>query len=119
MTELSFLIELLLNHELPKETKKLIADRIKEVERNLTPIANMPGNVQMFSGTPKLPPMPVQNMQAPSTLALMAKHGDIPASAVPPETPVPQPVVLSDQEMQARANSLEILKKKKHPGLKV
>ncbi len=32
MTELSFLIELLLNHELPKPTKDLVAQRIKSVE---------------------------------------------------------------------------------------
>ncbi len=32
MTELSFLIELLLNHKLPKVTKDLIALRVKEIE---------------------------------------------------------------------------------------
>lgn len=32
MTELTFLIELLLHHELPAATKDLIAERIKEVE---------------------------------------------------------------------------------------
>lgn len=32
MTELSFLIELLLNHKLPKATKDAVAARIKEIE---------------------------------------------------------------------------------------
>lgn len=32
MTELSFLLELLLNHKLPKPTKEAITHRIKEVE---------------------------------------------------------------------------------------
>jgi hypothetical protein len=35
MTELSFLLELLLNHKLPKITKDLISTRIKEVEQEL------------------------------------------------------------------------------------
>ncbi len=36
MTELTFLIELFLNHDLPKDTKQAIAERIKEVEQGLT-----------------------------------------------------------------------------------
>ncbi len=40
MSELSFLIELLLNHELQKETKDLIAARIKEVEERFN-LANV------------------------------------------------------------------------------
>lgn len=35
MTELSFLLDLLMNHKLPKLTKQLIAARIKEVEQML------------------------------------------------------------------------------------
>lgn len=38
MTELTFLIDLLLNHDLPKETKASIASRIKEVELTLQPM---------------------------------------------------------------------------------
>lgn len=39
MTELSFLIELLLNHKLPKDTKDAIAERIKEVESAVKPFS--------------------------------------------------------------------------------
>lgn len=34
MTELTFLIELLLNHKLPKPTKDAISERIREIEVN-------------------------------------------------------------------------------------
>ena len=37
MSELSFLLELLLNHKLTKETKALITQRISEVEKKLSP----------------------------------------------------------------------------------
>lgn len=57
MTELTFLIELLLNHDLKKETKDLIAGRIKEVEAELN------------SRQPIRP-----TGQAASTMALMAQH---------------------------------------------
>ena len=35
MTELQFLLELLLKHKLPKGTKQLVADRIGEVEATM------------------------------------------------------------------------------------
>lgn len=57
MTELTFLIELLLNHDLQKDTKDLIAGRIKEVEAELN-------SRQPVRATG----------QAPSTMALMAQH---------------------------------------------
>lgn len=37
VTELQFLIDLLLNHKLPKATKDLVAKRIGEVETGLIP----------------------------------------------------------------------------------
>lgn len=37
MTELSFLLELLLNHKLPKKTKDAVAERIKVVENGIIP----------------------------------------------------------------------------------
>lgn len=36
-TELQFLLDLLLNHKLPKGTKKLLTDRIGEVENQIIP----------------------------------------------------------------------------------
>lgn len=85
MTELSFLIELLLNHELSKITKDLIASRIKEVESNL--VAK-----PMQQLTAHYIPPPSVLKQAPSTLALMAKHGDIPNLVPVPDMPVIPPV---------------------------
>lgn len=78
MTELTFLIELLLNHDLPKVTKDLVASRIKEVEAYLTADREL---------VPRAPMRAVTNgvIQAPSTLAAMAKHGD--AVTAPPVMP--------------------------------
>jgi len=111
MSELSFLIELLLNHEFPKETKVLIAERIKEVEKTLTTRTPILATNQIQNVPPKL-------QQAPSTIALMAKHGDIPW-ANPPITLTQEasPVVLSAGDIQARNASMEILKKNKNPPM--
>lgn len=68
MTELGFLIELLLNHELKAETRKLIGERIKEVESgfNRVPIGMHP---------PKM--VPGQPAQAASMQAIMDRNPDI------------------------------------------
>lgn len=83
MSELSFLIELLLNHDLPKATKDLIASRIKEVEQGLTSHQVRAGGFPIYN--PSVGP----TAQAPSTLAAMARHGDIPAISPPVIPPVP------------------------------
>jgi hypothetical protein len=95
MTELTFLVELLLNHKLPKATRDLVAARIKEVEaalpRQMTPIHYpQPVTAQPYV-TSGLSPVP----QAASTLAAMARHAQnepagpiILAPAVPPVSPV-------------------------------
>jgi hypothetical protein len=103
MTELSFLIDLLLNHELPKPTKDLIASRIREVE---TRLVSTPSNEWLKS--PAQLPMQVTlsgPKQAPSTLALMAKHGDIPPVMPAPEMPPIEPVTQVAQT-QATAAAL-------------
>lgn len=86
MTELSFLIDLLLNHKLPKPTKEAVAERLKTVEANL-----------MFAPMRSLPqailPQPVgMPPQAQSTLAAMARHAaaanePYPAGVSPQVTP--------------------------------
>lgn len=94
MSELSFLIELLLNHDLKKETKDALAIRIKEVEGALQPVripymqqASYPGMVNPVIGP---------TAQAPSTLALMAKHGDLPPMIPAPQMPpIPQPAMIA------------------------
>lgn len=42
MTELSFLLELLLDHDLQKETQKLIRERIKEIEVKPNKVEGLP-----------------------------------------------------------------------------
>ncbi len=80
MSELSFLIELLLNHRLQKETKDAIALRIKEVEATGTPsrpVANMPRPVLGVAA------------QSPSTQAILDRNPDLAAVLAPP-VPVEQ-----------------------------
>lgn len=91
MTELSFLIELLLNHDLPKETKALIASRIKDVEANL--VQRPVGQAPAWVPPPNTPP------QAASTLALMAKHGELSPQMVP------TPTVVAPQQAAATAQA--------------
>lgn len=59
MTELQFLLDLLLNHKLPKGTKALIADRVGEISKSMpqaTAKAN-PGVVaQLQTSAPLAPP---------------------------------------------------------------
>lgn len=96
MTELGCLIELLLNHELQKVTKDFIAARIKEVEANLV---SKPQVQQQYTHTP----VPPGQRQAQSTLALMAKHGDIPNMVPAPDMPVIEPVAVIAQTPQTAA----------------
>lgn len=75
MTELSFLLDLLMNHKLQKATKEAIAIRIKEVEIAMN---EKPQSFHMQRPNP--------TNQAASTLAAMAKH-----EALNPE-PIPIPI---------------------------
>ncbi len=79
MTELTFLIDLLLNHDLPKETKASVASRIKEVEEALQP---------------KIPTSPIQ---------LQVRDGHGSAVAAPHVMPEPIPMV---PQTQAAVNAL-------------
>lgn len=90
MTELSFLVDLLLNHKLPKVTRDAVAVRIKEVESSL------PMQKQIFPQAHFIPPhhtgvISPAAMQAPSTLAAMARHGDLQMIAAPEMPPIPSP----------------------------
>lgn len=100
MTELSFLIDLLINPRDSEQLKKDLAARIKEVEQTLT---TKPVNIPF--------PTPILS-QAPSTLAAMAKHVD----ALPPEAFVP-PAPQSAQETLARQNAIELIKRGKNKPL--
>ncbi len=106
MTELSFLIDLLLNHRLGKATKDLIAMRIKELG---SPVITS-GTVTVLPGTP-LPQRTFTVPQAASTIALMTKHGDIPPLDIPAPA-APEPVTqiahtaAAAAAMQARNESI-------------
>lgn len=79
MTELSFLIDLLMNHKLSKATKELIASRIKEVEFSMSSRPSGPSYSPpvIYNGVP----------QAASTVALLEKHGPLPVVENIAQTP--------------------------------
>lgn len=76
MTELSFLIELLLNHKLQKGTKDAIAARIKDVEAS---------GMARAPGVPLLRPNVSSGVvQAASTQAILERNPDLAAVLTPP-----------------------------------
>jgi hypothetical protein len=79
MTELAFLVELLLGHKLPKTARDVISARLRELAA-MTP---MPMQVPRPASV-----NPTGVQQAASTLANLAKHGDLMPIAVPPPEPV-------------------------------
>jgi len=107
MTELSFLLDLLLNHKLPKPTREALTARIKDVEARLS--AGSPAQVYV---PPPLPQMLGGVPQAASTLAAMARHAQVsvvtPDGQVTPPPPIasaaiPQPVAIVAQTPAAVA----------------
>lgn len=83
MSELSWLIDLLLNHKLSLETKRHVKERITLVEEKLshTPMGQpfVPFNYPTTTGMAT-----VQMQQAPSTIALMQKYENFGAAPVIP-----------------------------------
>lgn len=91
MTELSFLLDLLLNHKLPKATREAVTARIKDVEVRLSsapapaPFRTTPVTAPAF----QLPPN--MSQQSASTMAALARQAaEQNASPIMP-TPEPQP----------------------------
>ena len=118
MTELPFLVDLLLNHKLPKGAKDAVAARIKEVAATSVTCGPSPvptfGIRELRTAPAAIPPHMVG--QSASTIAAMMKQeqaGGI--SAVPPEAavvsaqlhglpaPEPQPVAVVAQTPAAVA----------------
>lgn len=73
MTELTFLVDLLLTHKLPKLTRDAVAGRIKEVEEKLA-TASPRTSVAMLPNPTNLPLPPHMVGQSASTIAAMLKH---------------------------------------------
>lgn len=69
VTELSFLLDLILNHKLPKATKDAVAARIKDVEAGYSVRAPIPQMARPMAVPPGM------EGQAPSTIAAMMRHG--------------------------------------------
>jgi len=124
-TELSFLMDLFLCDDLPRNLKLMVSDRIREVEANLLQAPPMP---QIPRGTnwgtipipaPPLPPLPepaspVVAQQSPSMQRLMAKHPDL-----VPQVQVPAPVTpAAAAALQQRASIISrgITTDKPEPG---
>lgn len=85
MTELSFLIDLLMNHKLPRVTKELIATRIKEVETMMVskPTYTVaPGNPLRLNTAP-MEQAVGQIAQTPATQAALAARQKIMEGKVP------------------------------------
>lgn len=109
MTELSFLIQLLLNEKLPVEIKKEVAERIKDVEQRLVQ--------PVVSPTVFHSPIAVaRNAQAPSTQRILDEmvadpsgNNSIPqAPAVAiPATPAAAHALQSRQEAINKAGKIE------------
>lgn len=89
MTELQFLLDLLLNHKLTASTKKIVAQRIGDVEATFT-----------FAPRPIYLPPP--SAQAPSTQKLLDQ---IAADAAPIEIPPPTTPAAA-QALQARSAAI-------------
>jgi hypothetical protein len=101
MTELSFLVDLLLNQKLPKLAKDLIAARIKEVEGQLSqPTTFIHGGIYggnsgvLTIPTPQLPPTRTLRdplAQAPSTQAILDSDKPIDHSKPVDTRPIQDP----------------------------
>ena len=100
-TELTFLLELLLNHKLPKATQLAIKERITQVESNFRPQA--PGN---YNAAPLVQSKSAQSPSTQRILDEMAKEG---TPLIPPGNhehntqPAPVPKALVAQTPAAQA----------------
>jgi hypothetical protein len=100
MTELGFLIDLLLNHKLPKVTRDAVAMRLKDVETALSANARMP---VLAAPKPQIQVPAHLQGQAPSTIAAMMKHEAQGAVIDPPTSPSTEPVAIVAQTPAAQA----------------
>jgi hypothetical protein len=89
MTELSFLLDLLLNHKLPKATKEAITGRIKEIET----LAHQPTITQ-----PQWQPRPPRNAQSPSTQRILDEMAQEPSVSQIAQTPAVAAALAARQE---------------------
>lgn len=104
MTELTFLVDLLLNHKLPKLTRDAVAARIKEVEEKLATLPGQPRHSNVPSISSPIPPHLVG--QSPSTIAAMMRHEQAGLVVPPPAIPAaPPPPLLESQSVAVIAQT--------------
>ncbi len=96
MSEISFLLDLLLNEKLSKSVKQKITDRVKEIEAAWAKLPLMAP-----------PPRPIVGAQSPSTIAALerqAAEGLLPPVPMP-EVPAAPGVVAVTPQTVAAVNS--------------
>lgn len=83
-SELSFLMDLFLNDEVPQPIKKMVADRIREVEEALInpPVQTWTSNVASMGHLPPVPTIPHAGQQAPSMQRIIDANPDVVAPPV-------------------------------------
>lgn len=104
MTELQFLIDLLLNHKLNVSTKKLVADRIGQVESQYSK-STQPTVQTIINPTPKLIHGAIQ---AASTQAILDRQDEVPNSTqvtVAPPPPVSPSSLASNRIVGGEVNT--------------
>lgn len=114
ISELSFLLELILDEATPQPIKTKLVRRVKEVEKNYTThIPNVPQNVPR--AIPKAA-APLVAAQSPSMQRLMENNPDLIPQAVAAPTAAPVPV--TPQAAQALQARNQMLFNKKNKELK-
>ena len=111
MTELSFLVDLLLNHRLPKPTREAVAARIKEVEKGmgnpLTGITATPAFQARPIVAPAAIPAHMVGQPASTVAAMMRQEAAGAPQAIQSnhvsEIPPPAPVAVIAQTPQTAA----------------
>lgn len=105
MTELSFLIDLLLNHKLAKATKDAIAERIKEVEGAVRPFSQPINYLKEVVG-------PAAQGFTPAILTTMKAHDSQPIIPVPymeiAQTPAAAEAMKHREALMSGANSASL-----------
>lgn len=107
MSELSFLLELLLNHKLPKPTKEAITTRIKEVEGRISQPVQTSGF--MTTSNQARPPKTAQSPSTQRILDEMAAEG-VPIGAVTQQQDIPAQIAQTPAAAMALASRAEAIR---------
>lgn len=109
MTELGFLIDLLLNHKLPLSTKTAITTRLKAVEEELQSRPKQMSSMSI-NGIPT-PISPIVAAQAPSMQAIMARNPDLIAPSAPVAVVAQTPAAMAAMASREQAISESMMGK--------